>query len=68
MSSTELLGAVVETRAYLDGLAAIAAAAEGQVQIDAFDLLQLIEPARSKLKGIEQQLTEGTPSKLCSVR
>ncbi|MEW6647166.1 MAG: hypothetical protein AB1450_08215 [Pseudomonadota bacterium] len=60
------LGALaIEARAVLDGVDALLAVAEGPIQIEPFQLQQLLAPARERLAQLEQELsTQPTPIRL----
>lgn len=60
------LGALaIEARAFLDGVDALLAVGEGPIQIEPFQLQQLLAPARERLAQLERELsTQPMPIRL----
>jgi len=59
-NNNDTAGLIAEARASLDGIAALLAAGENTLQIEPFQLLQLLQPARERLAKAEQELNKNT--------
>lgn len=57
-NDNDVAGLITEAHASLDGLVALLAAGENTIQIEPFQLLQLLQPARERLAQAELELNK----------